>query len=151
MPARALVSGIPRQAARVSGRSRRTMAVAIAGLAVFVLAALAWGSSERFEWRMWFALAGADETPAQTAAPVTREAVLPLPRRGEMSLARARALATEGRLHDALIALDSIHSTDPQKADADRLRTDIQRQLLALTDLPDSGLADREKGDRRIP
>jgi hypothetical protein len=50
-----------------------------------------------------------------------------------------------------LIALDSVRPTDPQKADADRLRADIQRQLLALTGLPGSAPADREKGDGRLP
>jgi hypothetical protein len=56
-----------------------------------------------------------------------------------------------GHLRDALIALDSVRATDPQKGDADRLRADIQRQLLALTTLPASASADRDKGDRRVP
>jgi hypothetical protein len=37
-----------------------------------------------------------------------------------------------GHLHDALAALDLVRPTDVQKADADRLRADIQRQLIAL-------------------
>jgi hypothetical protein len=94
-------------------------------------------------------LAGADE-PAITVPPVVREPALALPRRGEISLARAQSLAAGGHLHDALLELDSVRPTDPQKADADRLRAEIQHQLLALTDLPDTP-ADREKGDRPIP
>jgi hypothetical protein len=36
-----------------------------------------------------------------------------------------------GHLHDALRLLDRIGITDPVRADADRLRADIQRDLLA--------------------
>jgi tetratricopeptide (TPR) repeat protein len=155
MPARGIAPVSPRKAGGVSRRSRRTVAVAIASaglaVAVVVVVALALTSSDRFEWRSLLALAGADDPPVETAAPVSRDAVLPLPRHGEMSLARARSLAAAGHLHDALVALDSIRPTDPQKADADHLRAEIQQQLLALTDVPGSGPADREKGDRRIP
>ncbi len=138
--------------ARVSGRRRWTVAVAIGGTVAFaavVVGVMTLTSPDRFEWRTLLALASADE-PAATAAPVTREPVLALPRRGEISLARAQSLADGGHLRDALLELDSVRPTDPQKADADRLRAEIQHQLLALTDLPDSP-ADREKGDRRIP
>ena len=41
-----------------------------------------------------------------------------------------------GHLRDALTALDAVRPTDPQRADADRLRADIQQQLLALATLP---------------
>ena len=62
----------------------------------------------------------------------------------------ARALAASGHLHDALAILESIRPTDPQKADAERLRGDIQRQLLALTTLPAAGAAGgREDGPAR--
>ncbi|MBI3400014.1 MAG: hypothetical protein HY048_01230 [Acidobacteria bacterium] len=137
-------------------RVRRTIRItlAAAGLAgAAVLGVIALTSTERVDWRSLLALAGAgpDDAPVAAAAPVAPELVLPLPRRGEMSLARARSLAAGGHLHDALIALDAVRPTDPQKADADRLRADIQHQLLALTELPGSPPADREKGDRRIP
>jgi hypothetical protein len=33
-------------------------------------------------------------------------------------------------LHEALTALDMIRPTDPQKPEADRVRSDIQHQLL---------------------
>ena len=35
-------------------------------------------------------------------------------------------------LHDAMAALDLVRATDPQRTDADELRSDIQRQLLRL-------------------
>jgi len=72
--------------------------------------------------------------PAASAslAPVAREAVLAIPTRGEMALARARRLAGAGELRDALSALDLVRTTDPQRTDADQLRSEIQRQLLQL-------------------
>jgi len=69
-------------------------------------------------------------------AVAARETTLPLPRRGDAALARAHAFATSGHLHDALAALDEVRPTDPRRADADRLRADIQHQLLAMTRLP---------------
>jgi hypothetical protein len=53
-------------------------------------------------------------------------------------LARARTLSAQGRLHDAIAALDLVRPTDAQKPDADRLRGEIQRQLISLGSL-DSG------------
>jgi hypothetical protein len=38
----------------------------------------------------------------------------------------------EGHLHDALAELDRVRPTDTERADAERLRSDIQRQLIAL-------------------
>ena len=58
---------------------------------------------------------------------------LGLPRRGEMALARAERLRAGGRLHDALDALDAVRLTDKERADADRLRAEIQRQLITRT------------------
>ncbi len=69
---------------------------------------------------------------ATVAAPVARETVVDVPTRGEMALARARRLAAGGALHDALSALDSVRTTDPQRADADQLRSEIQHTLLRL-------------------
>ena len=92
------------------------------------------------------------EQPATvTSAPVASEATPALPRRGEMALIRARALTTMGHLRDALIMLESVRPTDPQQADADRLRADIQRQLLALTPVPPGATPVAEKGERRNP
>ena len=88
------------------------------------------------------ALTGLNRAPF-SAAPIAREAGLPLPRRGEMALARARSLNASGHLHDALAALDSVRPTDPQKADADRMRVEIQQQLLSV-------LQTTGRGDRRI-
>jgi len=101
-------------------------------------------------WKSWLAL----QTVPQAAAappPVAHEQSLALPRRGEIALTRARALAASGHLSDALITLDAVRPTDAQRGDADRLRADIQRQLLALVPAGQPPPAEREKGDRRVP
>ena len=84
----------------------------------------------RADWRVLVNLS----PPATSAslAPVAREAVLAIPTRGEMALTRARRLAAGGELHDALSVLDLVRTTDPQRQDADQLRSEIQRQLLRL-------------------
>jgi tetratricopeptide (TPR) repeat protein len=112
-----------------------TMALAVGGSMVFF--AFSTGADPLALFR--------DAPAVQTAVPIVQDLSLPLPRRGEMALARARALAADGRLHDAMTALDAVRASDPQKADADRLRADIQRQLLALTTMPSASPA------RRLP
>lgn len=82
----------------------------------------------------WRSLVGRQPPLPPTAAMATAgDGRLSIPRRGETALARARALAAGGHLHEALTALDDVRPTDTQKVDADRLRTDIQRQLIGLT------------------
>jgi len=73
---------------------------------------------------------------------------LAVPRRGETAMTRARTLAAGGHLRDALSVLDLIRPTDAQKEDADRLRADIQRQLLALTATPMPASEPRENSGR---
>jgi hypothetical protein len=65
-----------------------------------------------------------------------------------LALARARALVADGHLRDALAMLDLVRPTDAQKADADRLRGEIQLQLIALTSQPATGADARS--DRRV-
>jgi len=104
------------------------------------------GAWRPLDWRSLFALEG---PPARASAPaVAHDTGIALPRRGELALARARALAAQGHLRDALTTLDLVRPTDPQTADADRLRGEIQRQLIALTVAPAQPV---EKGDRRVP
>jgi len=79
----------------------------------------------------WRTATATSQLPAPFA-PVAREAVLAVPTRGEMALARARRLAAGGSLHDALAALELVRATDPQRQDADQLRSEIQHQLLRL-------------------
>lgn len=137
---------VVRASRSLAARAALTVAT-LSLLAAAAVAAYAVGSSGRFDWRALLELQDAPASPP--AAPVARDIVPPPPRRGEMSLTRARTLAAAGHLRDALAALDGVRTTDPERADADRLRADIQRQLIALVTLPPT--APREKGDRPVP
>jgi hypothetical protein len=110
-------------------------AVGAAALVLLVAAAavLAPGRDGRLAWRPSIALPSA--VPAPVAITVGQR-LLPLPRRGEGALARARALAASGRLRDALGAIDRVRGTDPERAEADRLRGEIQQQLIGLAATP---------------
>jgi tetratricopeptide (TPR) repeat protein len=79
----------------------------------------------------------ADWFPAQatTGAPamlVTPQSPLPIPSPTETYVGRARALFANGKLRDALRALDRVPVGDALRPDAERLRADIQRELLAV-------------------
>jgi hypothetical protein len=92
-----------------------------------------------------------ERPPAPTVNPIVRAITddALIPRRGDTALARARALTTNGRLRDALGVLDLVRATDPQRPDADRLRADIQRQLIDLASISPRPAAD--KGDGHEP
>jgi hypothetical protein len=57
---------------------------------------------------------------------------LPIAYASERHLSRARSLAASGRLYDALAALDRIAIGDSLYGEANRLRAQLQQQLLAL-------------------
>lgn len=127
-----------RPAARPVPTISRTLTLAAwVGLSMCVVAAafVATGAIP-IEW-LW-----SRTPPAQSAAPVSTpalaEAGLPPPRRGERALVAARALAQRGRLRDALARLDEVAVTDEERAEADRLRSEMQRQLLMLSQAPGS-------------
>jgi tetratricopeptide (TPR) repeat protein len=123
---------VPRSLSRVS------VVGAIAALATIGVVAMiaAWNTGS--DWRSFslFAKMGRSEPPPSVLTSVPLDASLPLPRRGETALLRARALAAAGHLRDALVTLEAVRDTDAQRADANRLRADIQQQLLALTAQP---------------
>jgi tetratricopeptide (TPR) repeat protein len=110
--------------------------------AVLVIAIIALGgyivSASRPDWQLLLPFLSIADEPASgvTGAPVAQDLTLPLPRRGEMALVRAHDLVAAGRLHDAIAVLEQVRSTDPQREEADRLRGEIQRHLLALTPMP---------------
>ena len=66
------------------------------------------------------------------------------------ALARGRALAANGRLHDALALLETIRPTDAQKPEGDRLRADIQRQLLGIAAAISAPPSAGEPADGRV-
>ena len=74
-------------------------------------------------------------TQATTAAPsalVTPPAPLPLPSPNEAFVTQARSLFAGGKLRDALRALDRVPVGDALRPEAERIRADIQRELLAV-------------------
>ena len=114
-------------------RPARTKRI-VTGVAIAVLllaGAAIVAVSNLSEWR-WMLAPPPSDAPA-VMPPNAGQRTLPIPRRGETALARAQALAARGHLHDALTVLEDVRITDPQRPDADRLRTDIQRQLLAVS------------------
>jgi hypothetical protein len=72
-------------------------------------------------------------TPPIPAAPAADDPV-PVPRVADLALERARASYAAGHLQDALAALRDIGPYDPARADADRLRGQIQQLLLEAAD-----------------
>jgi tetratricopeptide (TPR) repeat protein len=64
---------------------------------------------------------------------------LVVPRSSEVALDRARTLFASGRPYDALRALELVRATDPLRADADKLKSAIQRELLAFRTSPGGG------------
>jgi hypothetical protein len=111
----------------------------IAGALVLVAAGLFAAQAARAQgarYPNWRSLALLDMFDRVTSSPAADpvQPPLALPRRGETALARARALETSGHLRDALAALADIRLADPERADADRLRADLQRQLMTLGD-----------------
>ena len=75
-------------------------------------------------------------------APATQAASdepLPVVRASETAVARARDLYAGGHLRDALRVLDRVDTADPLRAEADRLRADIQRDLLAAAGIATPG------------
>ena len=77
----------------------------------------------------WFPAQATTDTPV-TATVSPRP--LPVPSPTETYLTQARALYARGKLRDALRALDRVPVGDSLRPDADRLRGDVQRQLLAV-------------------
>jgi len=146
---RARPSRSPQPAAAPARSRARATSVTIVVLVVAALGAVA--AIQRWSPGAWNAWRGVLQPgPRPAPAPSPRDASLIVPRRAEIALGRARALTAEGHLRDALTVLDAVRPTDAERAEADRLRGEIQRQLLALTAVPaapdESGAA--PSGDR---
>jgi tetratricopeptide (TPR) repeat protein len=103
-------------------------AVLLIAAAVGVLIVGVWGVAvpEPAAWPMFSPPSSAARSIPWTPDP------LPQAQASEYYLARARVFSATGRLRDALSALDRIPTADPLRRDADQLRADVQRQLLAL-------------------
>jgi tetratricopeptide (TPR) repeat protein len=125
----------PRDRPLVRARRAARSAVPIGAVFFLLVIVLVVGSglltiSARSTWRSLVPLPVEPAATGPMVAPT--DSGLPLPRRGERALRRAQMLAASGRLRDAVAALDLVRPTDSQKADADRLRSALQRQLIEL-------------------
>ena len=77
----------------------------------------------------WFPVQATTDRPAPLVAPPTE---VPVPSPTEAYVARARSLFASGKLRDALRSLDRVPVGDALRPDAERIRADIQRELLAV-------------------
>jgi hypothetical protein len=77
----------------------------------------------------WFPVQATTSSPAALLAP---PAPLPVPSPTESYVGQARALFGGGKLRDALRFLDRVPPGDALRPEADRIRADIQRELLAV-------------------
>lgn len=121
----------PRALPAVDANSRRSAiakwwitaaAVVLVGTIAFVFVAPA--------GLTWFPVQATTGAPA--VATVTPQSPLPMPFPMEAYYAQARSLFASGKLRDALRALDRVPVGDALRPDAERLRADIQRELLAV-------------------
>jgi len=98
--------------------------VAGAVTVVALFAAVYFGAASALSWLV--------DVPADARPlPQTPPEPVPIVRMADTLLDRARELYAGGHLRDALRLLDGIGIADPARPQADRLRTDIQRVLLA--------------------
>jgi hypothetical protein len=112
------------------GRRAKTSWIAVASVAVFIVGVAWWASVDGVPLIEWWSA----RTPANPAVIVEPVEALPVPAPAETHVALARTLFTSGRLHDALRSLERVPIGDPLRGDAERLRADIQRELLAVAD-----------------
>lgn len=109
---------------RAADRRRRIDWLTTAAACVGMTAVILLGAMRTASWLR--------ETPVsvRTGDSGTRDP-LPIVRDGERRLDRAQALRSSGRLTEALRELDVVELGDPLRPQADRLRSEIQRVLLA--------------------
>ena len=82
--------------------------------------------------------------PTPVAPPASAES-LPVVRPSEIMLERAKTLRADGRLRDALRALDGIRMADPVRAEADRLRAGIQSDIFGAAGISDTFSTDSNR------
>ena len=98
-------------------------------LAALGAAAVAWWGVRLPDVSGWLFASDARRSAPVIVAPPTE--TVPLPSASELYVARSRALFKTGRLRDALRELDRVSLGDSNRAAADRLRAEIQVELLA--------------------
>jgi hypothetical protein len=123
-PAEPGATAVPPEAPASSGANR---VLAISTLCLLLAAAaLAFGWDHFDAWR-------APAPPVLSVSPPPAT-VVTVPRSADLLVDRARALFGRGHLHEALDVLSRVRLEDPLRAEADRLRAEIQRALIATAD-----------------
>jgi tetratricopeptide (TPR) repeat protein len=118
-------------------RPSRAAWLAIAAFGLVVVAAGVFATSAmRPEWAALVERSLTRRVDRGATPPPQPTDVPPVPGRPSAALARAQALVTSGRLRDAMPLLASIPHTAPERAEADRLLAEVQRQLIGLGPLP---------------
>jgi predicted transcriptional regulator len=137
----------PRPAGGREPRDRSTLALwLITAAAIVLVAAISFVIVTPNSVADWFPV------QATTGAPVVappEPATLPMPAPAEVYVAEARAMFAGGKLRDALRALDRVPIGDRLHQDAERLRGEIQRELLALADAATPAVAAPPPGPPR--
>jgi tetratricopeptide (TPR) repeat protein len=125
---------LPRGARPAAGRS--PMLWVAAGVAAGLLVAVVAGVVLWIRGDAWLAW-----TPPPVAGPSTLAIEpVPVPAASDVWMARGRDFYAKGRLHEALVALETIRPGDPLRGQADACRAAIQRQLLAAARGADAAL-----------
>ena len=125
----------PSPVAALSPTARRPIHWVIVGTVVAAATAVMLGGASVLGWLI-------DVPAAVPPAAQTAAEPLQIVRTADTLLDRARGLYLGGHLHDALRLLDRIDVGDPVRADADRLRASVQRDLLAAASAGTTGSSD---------
>lgn len=136
----------PASVDRASARPRRparpsTPVLLIATLALFVTAVALTVAWDRLD--AWWAGQPRVAAPVDLVRPLPP---LPVPGASDLAMRRARTLFARGHLHEALAVLETVPVADPRFAEAERIRADVQRVLLATAG-PRAALAPAPGGD----
>jgi tetratricopeptide (TPR) repeat protein len=100
---------------------------AVLALAASAFSGLLLGGVPVVEW-----LTGAQPQVNEERVVSTAPEPLPVAQSSDLLLTRARSLQANGHVYDALRLLESVSLADPLRGEADRLRGELQRQLLDL-------------------
>jgi len=117
---------------------KAVIATAIVGTIAY--AVMSWDEVRRFLPNF-----GADSEAGLVPRPPVQEPLI-VPLGSETAIERANQLFHAGHLHDALRALDVVRPVDPLRGDADRLKADIQRELIAHQSIPGAPVAAIDNG-----
>lgn len=109
--------------------ARAVRSFALLALMASLVAGLLLGGAPIVEWLSGLPLGETVEEQVVTAQPE----VLPVARSSEVLVARARSLQAGGHLRDALRTLDAVDRADPMRPEADRVRAEVQQQLLDIS------------------